>query len=67
MSPLTKSRAKKPAQKKAFKATKSARAQRSPKLLAIGKPTAGFLAGTIMIGPFFDPQAPVYAGNDWKA
>ncbi len=67
MSTLTKSRAKKPAPKKALKATKAARALRSPKLLASGKPTAGFLAGTITIGPAFDPQAPVYAGDDWKA
>jgi hypothetical protein len=67
MSTLTKSRAKKPAQKKALKAAKSVCAQRSPKLLASGKSTAGFLAGTITIGPAFDPQAPVYAGDDWKA
>jgi hypothetical protein len=58
MSTLTKRHVKKSAPKLGGKATTPARSLRSPKLLAPGKPTAGFLSGTIKIGPAFDPQAP---------
>ncbi len=67
MSTLTKRHAKKPAPKQAHKPAKPARAMRSPKSLTPGKPTAGFLAGTITLGPNFDPQAPAFAAGDWKA
>jgi hypothetical protein len=67
MSTLTKRHAKKPAPKRAHKLAKPALAIRSPEALKLGKPTAGFLAGTITLGPDFDPQAPAFAANEWKS
>jgi hypothetical protein len=71
MSTLTKPRAKKPARAvrkaaPAGNATKPAKILRSPKVLETGKPTGGFLAGTITVGSNFNPAAPAYAASEWK-
>ncbi len=57
---------KQPAKKATRKVAKPARALRAPRPLASGKPTAGFLAGTIMVGPDFDPTAPAFAAAEWE-
>ena len=57
---------KKPAKKATRKAAPSARAARAPRPLAPGKPTAGFLAGTMIVGPGFDPAAPAFSAVEWE-
>jgi hypothetical protein len=57
--------AKKPAEKASRKAVVPERAVRVPRTLASGKPTLGFLAGTMKVGPDFDPAAPAFAAAEW--
>ncbi len=57
---------KKPAKKVARKTVKSVRGLRAPRPLAAGKPTAGFLAGTMVVGPDFDPAAPAFTAAEWE-
>jgi hypothetical protein len=47
------------------KAVVPGRAVRVPRTLASGKPTLGFLAGTMKVGPDFDPAAPAFAAAEW--
>jgi hypothetical protein len=60
MSTLTKPRAKKPARvgRKAAKQLRHLKPGQSP---------LGFLAGTAVISPAYDPAAPVFSGTDWKS
>ena len=57
---------KKPAKKATRKAASPVRAARAPRPLVSGKPTAGFLSGTIIVGPDFDPAAPAFAAAEWE-
>lgn len=56
---------KKPVKKATRKAVVPGRAVRVPRALASGKPTLGFLAGTMKVGPDFDPAAPAFAAAEW--